>query len=108
MSSVFWNVAAASAIEIFADFQLRWYATSNVLSHLAQGVAGYAGVLYFLIQAFRVENVLYVNALWDGLSGLIESIAAYVFLGDRLKTGQEYLGVLFIIVGVGLMRFAHK
>lgn len=108
MDSVIFNVSLASAIEIFADFQLRWYATSNVLSHLWQGIAGYGGVIFFLIRALRSENVLYVNALWDGMSGLIESIAAYVILGDRLSSGQEYVGVLFIMVGVFLMHMGKK
>jgi multidrug transporter EmrE-like cation transporter len=108
MDSVLVNVSLASAIEIFADFQLRWYATTNGLSHLWQGIAGYGGVIFFLIRALRSENVLYVNALWDGMSGLIESIAAFVILGDRLSSGQEYVGVLFIIAGVFLMHMGKK
>lgn len=98
------EVLTLSAIEIFADFQLRWYAQTNVLQYLWAGIAGYAGVVYFLIRALRTDNVLYVNGLWDGLSGLIESLAAYYYLGDRLKSSQQYVGLLFIIAGVALLK----
>lgn len=93
-----------SAIEIFADFQLRWYAQTSVVKYLWAGVAGYVGVIYFLIQSLRLDNVLYVNGLWDGLSGLIESIAAYYYLGDRLKSNQQYVGLLMVVAGVALMK----
>lgn len=100
-------VVLLSAVEIFADFQLKWYTQTDALSHLGWGVAGYAAVVILLIEALRHANVLYVNALWDGMSGLIESIAAYAILGDRLKSSQQYVGVLFIIVGVILLKMGH-
>lgn len=102
--SSFNHVLVLSAIEIFADFQLRWYAQTNVLSYLWAGIVGYAGVIYFLIRSLRLDNVLYVNGLWDGLSGLIESAAAYYYLGDRLKSNQQYVGLLMIVAGVALMK----
>lgn len=100
----FWDVAATAAIEIFADFQLRWYAQTNVVKYLYSGIAGYVGVIYFLIRALRSDNVLFVNSLWDGLSGIIESIAAYVLLGDRLKSNQQYVGLVMTIAGVVLLK----
>jgi len=104
MDSVLVNVSMASAVEIFADFQLRWYATSNGLSHLWQGIAGYAGVIFFLIRALRAENVLYVNALWDGFSHISESAFAYFVMGERLKHPGEYVGLLMVLGGTYLMR----
>lgn len=103
----FLYVVVLSAVEIFADFELKWYAQTDKLSHLGLGVAGYVGVVVLLIEALRHANVLYVNALWDGMSGLIESIAAYIILGDRLKSNQQYVGVLLIIAGVVLLKMGH-
>ena len=37
-------------------------------------------------------NVMYVNGLWDGMSGLLESAAAYIILGERLNKWYQYLG----------------
>lgn len=102
--SSFNHVLTLSAVEIFADFQLRWYAQTSSLQYLWAGLAGYAGVVYFLIKSLRMDNVLYVNGLWDGLSGLIESLAAYYFLGDRLKSSQQYVGLVMVVAGVALMK----
>jgi len=98
------SIVLLSVVEIFGDFNLRWYAGSNQISYLYYGLLGYAGVIYFLIQSLRDDNVLYVNGMWDGLSGIVGSLAAYVVLGDRLKTSYNYIGLLMIIVGVGLLR----
>jgi multidrug transporter EmrE-like cation transporter len=100
----FLDVVATAAVEIFADFNLRWYAQTDLPKYLYSGIGGYVGVVYFLIRALRDDNLLLVNSLWDGLSGLIESIAAYVLLGDRLKTGQQYVGLVMTIVGVVLLK----
>jgi multidrug transporter EmrE-like cation transporter len=104
MELSFIMVFLLSVIEIFADFQLRFYAQTNNTFNLGFGILGYLGVVYFLIQALRLENVLYVNALWDGMSGLIESIAAFVILGDRLKLTQNYVGIVLIVAGVYLTK----
>jgi multidrug transporter EmrE-like cation transporter len=90
--------------EIYGDFSLRFYAQTNNVNYLAHGIVGYGGVVYFLIQALRVKNVLYVNGLWDGVSGVLESIAAYYILGDRLERPVEYVGLLLIILGIALMK----
>lgn len=100
----FSDIAATAAIEIFADFNLRWYAQTDVTKYLYTGVGGYVGVVYFLIRSLRDDNLLLVNSVWDGLSSLIESVAAYVLLGDRLTTVHQYLGLILTILGVILLK----
>lgn len=95
-----------SAIEIYGDFNLRWFAQTEKPTFLLQGILGYVGVVYFLVMSLTHNNVLYVNGMWDGMSGLIESIAAYVILGDRLKNTQAYVGLLMTVAGVTLMKMA--
>lgn len=104
MDWAFLHVVILSIIEIYGDFSLRFYAQTNKVSWLFHGIAGYIGVVYFLIQSLRHGNVLYVNGLWDGMSGLFESIAAYVILGDRLDKKSQYLGAVMIVVGVYLLK----
>ena len=104
----FWHIVVLSVVEIYGDFSLRFYAQTNNPVWLGNGVAGYIGVVYFLIQSFQHNNVLYVNGMWDGVSGIIESVASYVILGDRLQKPSEYLGLLLIIVGVFLMKNGIK
>ena len=100
----FINIILLCFVEVYGDFALRFYAQTNSLKWLGHGIAGYVGVVYFLIQSLRFNNVLYVNGLWDGMSGVLESIAAYVILGDRLKKPVEYAGLVLIIAGVFLLR----
>ena len=100
----FVDIVALAAIEVVGDFNLRWYAQTDALHFLWKGAAAYVGVLYFLVRSLRGDNVLYVNGLWDGMSGLIESIAAYVLLGDRLKSNQQYVGLIMTLAGVVLMK----
>ena len=103
-SSSFFMVTMLSIVEIYGDFSLRFYAQTNNSAYLAHGIAGYVGVVYFLIQSLRLKNVLYVNGLWDGISGLLESAAAYVFLGDRLNKPTQYLGLALTVVGIFLLK----
>lgn len=100
----FFYVVVLSAIEIYGDFALRFYAQTNKVSWLVQGLAGYAGVIYYLIQSFRYKNVLYVNGMWAGVSTLLVSLAAFVVLGDRLEKTSEYTGLIMILVGVYLLK----
>lgn len=100
----FLYVLAVSIIEIYGDFSLRFYAQTNKLFWLGNGIFGYIGVIWFLIQSFKYKNVLYVNGMWDGLSGITESVASYIFLGDRLQNPLEYIGLIFIIIGVAFMK----
>lgn len=98
------DLVALSAIEVFGDFNLRWYAESNRPLYLGYGLLGYAGVVVYLIKCLRSGNVLYVNGMWDGISGVIEGLAAYVVLGDRLEKPGQYLGLLLTTVGIYLLR----
>jgi len=45
-----------------------------------------------------------VNAAWDGISALIESIAAYVVLGERLTDPNQYIGVGLIVLGLFFLK----
>jgi hypothetical protein len=100
----FGDIVALSAVEVFGDFTLRWYAETNSTPYLAFGILGYMGVVFYLIKCLRSGNVLYVNGMWDGVSGVIESLAAYMVLGDRLEKPEQYLGLLMTSIGIYLLR----
>ena len=100
----FWFAVLLSIVEIYGDFALRFYAQTSNLIWLLHGLVGYAGVVWLLIVSFKFKNVLYVNGMWDGISGLLESIAAYFILGDRLEKPSQYTGIILIIVGVVLLK----
>lgn len=49
-----------------------------------------------------------VNAGWDGISALIKSLAAYIILGERLESLGQYFGIIFIIIGLFLLKIPLK
>jgi multidrug transporter EmrE-like cation transporter len=104
----FSDIVLLSTVEIFGDFNLRWYAQSNQFSYLVYGILGYIGVIFYLVKALRSDNVLYVNGIWDGVSGLIESAAAYAVLGDRLEKPTQYVGLSMVTAGIYLLKHDGK
>jgi len=102
MSSI--DILVLSAIEVFADFNLRWYAQTNSPVYFGYGSVGYIGVVLYLIKCLRTENVIYVNGMWDGVSALIETLAAYLVLGDRLKKPTQYVGLGLLITGIFMLK----
>lgn len=97
-----------SIVEIFADFSLEKYANTGVMNQLWAGIGGYAGVVFFLIKSLKNSSILVVNGLWDGISGIIESIAAMVFLKERLENIWQYIGLAMICCGVLFMKIKTK
>ena len=91
-------------VEIVGDFGFKEFANHGGIGNFTVGTVGYFGVIYYLIRSLQGSQVLLVNAAWDGLSALIESIAAYIILGERFKDPWKYVGVLFIIVGLFFLR----
>lgn len=104
----FEDIVLLSVVEIFGDFNLRWYAQSNQFSYLVYGIFGYIGVIYYLVKSLRADNVLYVNGMWDGVSGVLGSLAAYLVLGDRLEQPTQYVGLVMIIAGTYLLKHVGK
>jgi hypothetical protein len=45
-----------------------------------------------------------VNGAWDCMSAAIESLAAYIFLGERFNNYLQYVGLCSIIFGIFLLK----
>jgi hypothetical protein len=98
------QVITLSIVEIIGDFALKEFANKGGLLPLSIGIGGYIGVVYFLIVSLQGSTVLLVNGAWDGISALIESVAAYIFLGERFHSHIQYIGLFLIIIGVYLLK----
>jgi len=90
--------------EIIGDFGYKKFADKGGVNNFAMGTVGYIGVIYFLIRSLQGSQVLLVNAVWDGLSALVESIAAMVVLGERFTDPKKYLGIILIIIGLFFLK----
>lgn len=86
--------------EIVGDFGYKYFANEGGIKNFTIGTTGYIGVIYFLIRSLQGSQVLLVNAAWDGVSALIESIAAFVILGERFDDPWKYFGIILIILGL--------
>ena len=54
------------------------------------------------------SQILLVNAVWDGLSALLESIAAIVILGEYFEDPWKYVGIFLIIIGLFFLKLPLK
>jgi len=105
----FQQILTLSVVEIIGDFALKEFANKGGLLPLSIGVGGYIGVVYWLIVSLQDSNILLVNGAWDGISTIVESIAAYIFLGERFNSHIQYIGLVLIIIGVYLLKIPkHK
>lgn len=106
---VLWEVLCMSCAETFGNFNLKWFAESghSAHHHLGLGVMGYGVVLFFLIRAFALGNVLMVTALWEGMITVIGAAAAYFILGERFKHPLQWIGVLLAVLAIGMIHWGE-
>ena len=102
------ELIALSTVEIIGDFGLKQYANDGGIKYLGIGILGYIGVVSMLIVSLQGSSVLLVNNGWDGISTIIESIAAYVILGERFDNYMQYVGIVFIMMGLYLLKIPWK
>jgi len=98
------EIVTLSIVEIVGDFALKEFANKGGLLPLSIGIGGYVGVVYCLIVALQGSSILLVNGAWDGISTILESMAAYIFLGERFHSKIQYVGLLLIVIGVYLLK----
>ena len=97
------------AVEIFGDFALKEYANNRGgLKMLGLGILGYIGVVASLIVTLQDSSILMVNSAWDGMSTILESLAAIIILGERFDNYLQYIGLSLIIIGLYLLKVPWK
>lgn len=98
------QIVALSAVEVIGDVGFKEYANKGGIANLAQGIIGYIGVMALLVVSLQGSTLLLVNGAWDGISCLIESIYVYLFLGERFDDFSQYIGLVFIVIGISLLK----
>lgn len=94
------TILMMSLAETFGNVHFKWFAKSQAHHHMIGGVIGYVGVMYFLIQSFSMESLLYVSAMWEGMITVLGALVAYFFLGERFTSPVQYLGIIFGLLGM--------
>ena len=100
----YYDIGLLCLTEIVGDFGYKEFANKGGITNFSIGTIGYIGVIYTLIRSLQGSQILLVNAVWDGLSALIESIAAIVILGERFDDPWKYFGIFLIVVGLFFLR----
>jgi len=98
------QIIALCVTEIIGDFGYKLFAEKGGIIPFAIGTVGYIGVVTMLIVALQGSTIMMVNGAWDGISGLLESSAAYLFLGERFHHPLQYLGLLMIAAGLYFLK----
>ena len=102
------QIIALSLTEIIGDTALKKYANDEGGYFLTIGCLSYIGVVILLIINLQGSTLLMVNNAWDGTSSLLESIFAYIVLGERFDNNFQYLGAGSIILGLYLLKIPLK
>lgn len=102
------QIFSLAAIEIVGDYGLKEYANKGGWHYLATGLVGYVGVIVLLIVSLQGSTILLVNNAWDGASSILESIFAFVVLGERFDNYLQYVGIILIISGMMLLKIPWK
>jgi multidrug transporter EmrE-like cation transporter len=98
------QITGLSLIEIVGDYGAKQFANFGGIKNLGIGIVGYIGVFAMLIVSLQGSTLLMVNAAWDGISGLLNSIFAFFVLGERLDNLSQYLGIVLIIIGIFILK----
>jgi len=98
------EIIALSCIEIVGDFGYKQFANNGGIIPFAVGTIGYIGVVGMLIVSLQNSSIMMVNGAWDGISGLLESAAAYLFLGERFHHPLQYMGLILVAVGLYFLK----
>jgi multidrug transporter EmrE-like cation transporter len=94
------NILMMSLAETFGNVHFKWFSKSQAHHHMIGGLVGYIGVVYFLVQSFSAESLLYVSAMWEGMITVLGALVAYFFLGERFTSPVQYLGIIFGLLGM--------
>jgi multidrug transporter EmrE-like cation transporter len=98
------RILGLTLIEIVGDTGAKNFSNQGGLFNLGMGITGYIGIFMMLIYSLQGSSLLVVNNAWDGMSSLISSLYSYFILGERLQYTYQYLGIVFIIGGLLLLK----
>ncbi len=98
------QITGLSLIEIIGDTGAKLFANNGGILNLGIGIFGYIGVFIMLIVSLQGSQLMMVNVAWDGLNGLITTLYSFFILGERFEETSQYLGIVFIILGVYLLK----
>lgn len=102
------QVTGASIIEYIGDASFKMYTRINSQWYLLLGILSYIILVYMLIHILKYSNVLQMNIQWDAMSVILESLLAYLLLGEVFSDSTQWIGFFLIITGLIVMNIGKK
>lgn len=97
------EITIASLVEYVGDASFKIYARANSHWYLLLGIISYIILVYMLIHILKYSNVLQMNIQWDAMSVILESLLAYLLLGEVFSEPTQWIGFFLIITGLIVM-----
>lgn len=97
----------AALLEYIGDSNIKHYARGNKNKNLVIGIIAYILIILMLIRLLRQSNVMYMNIMWDAVSIILETLLAFILLGETLDNNYQIAGGLLIIIGIILMTIGN-
>ena len=99
----FWLLMAATIGLDWLGVSLgKQYIINDELLYLVGAALCFVGMLYTMIEMFRLENMAISNSIWAGLSVVGVTLIGVLYFGERL-TPVQILGIVFVVGGVVLL-----
>jgi multidrug transporter EmrE-like cation transporter len=104
----FGEITGASIIEYIGDASFKLYARLNSHFYLLLGIFSYIFLVFILIHILKYSNVLQMNIQWDAMSVILESLLAYILLGEVFSEPTQWIGFFLIISGLIFMNIGKS
>lgn len=100
-------ILCVSLFEVIGQTVIGFARKLNNKTLLILATICYAFVVLFLYIANKYKTVGIINALWSGLSIILMLLVGHYFFGERLSI-YEWVGIMFIFVGIGFITYQQK
>lgn len=102
------SIILASLVEYGGDASFKLYNKYNSNWWLLSGILFYLILIAFIIMILKYANVMHMNISWDAVSVVLETILAFILLGETLSGYFQYFGFFFIVLGLIFMNIEGK
>ena len=91
-------VLAMTAMELFGNAHLKWYAENGRGHHLGLGLLAWLLTLAILVQIFmKGKSLMWTCIMWEAMIVLGGALSAYFLFGEKFTHWVQWLGVLFAL-----------
>ena len=92
-------IIVLSFFELIGDSNFKNFARTDKIPYLIYGLLAYLVMIFCLVTALKYGNLMFTNGMWDGISAILSTVAAYFLFRERLHNKLQWVGLGLIILG---------